>query len=136
MIRKAILIALVLSTAACGAYRMPGESTTPSPSVGTVSGRVIAVPCAPIEPAGSVCAGRPVPGLEIDYAGGGGLVRRTATDSSGNYAIELPAGVYAVTLKTYMRVTSGALKIDVASGSAVTVNYVLDSGIRTPVPQA
>jgi len=102
-----------------------------------VTGHVIAVPCSPIEPvqpAGSTCAGRPVPDLELDYVTGSS-VTKAVTDSKGNYAVELKPGSYALKMKTYMRVISGALNITVAAGSSSTVDYVLDSGIRQPVPQ-
>ena len=102
-----------------------------------MSGRVIAVPCSPIEPvqpAGSTCAGRPVPDLEVDYVAGSS-VTKAVTDAKGTYVVELKPGTYAVKLKTYMRVISGPLNITVAAGSSSTVDYVLDSGIRQPVPQ-
>ncbi len=132
--RKAIpLLALVL-TAACGTYHFPGESPSPSPSTGTVAGRIVAVPCAPIEQPGRPCAGRPVAGLEVDYLGQHADVFKTVTDSTGAYSIAVPAGSYKVTLKTYMRVLSGPLAITVAAGSATIANYTLDSGIRVPAP--
>src|SRR5438445_7126083 len=60
--RLVILGALILLTAACGAYSFPA-SQSPSPDTGTVTGRVVAVPCAPVEKAGEQCAGRPVASL-------------------------------------------------------------------------
>ena len=123
--------ALMLASVACGAYQFPGAS--PSSGVGTVSGHVIAVPCAPIEGAGT-CAGRPVPGLEIDYTNGDSS-RHAVTDSSGAYSVELPAGTWKVRMKTFMRIVSGPAVITVAAGSTVKASYVLDTGIRVPVPQ-
>ena len=134
---KVLLIAAVvaMSGVACGAYQFPGGPTSPgaspSPPLGTVSGRVISVPCAPIEPAGSACAGRPVPKLELDFAGAAGS-GKAITDSSGSYLVELPAGSYAVKLITYMRVLSGPSKLVVEAGSNTAANFVLDSGIRVP----
>ncbi len=129
------LLAVVLLVAAgCGAYQFPGESQSPSPSTGVVSGRVLAVPCAPVEQAGNTCGGRPVADLELDYVAGSSVTKAT-TDSKGNYSVELKPGNYAVKMKTYMRVISGPLNLTVGAGTSATINYVLDSGIRAPVPQ-
>lgn len=136
---RALLIAgLLMLTAACGAYQFPGPGSSPSPSTATatVTGRVLAVPCAPVEqPGPNSCAGRPVPKLEIDYVGGGSVITRAVTDTNGSYFVALAPGTYSVKLKTYMRVISGPLSITVAPGSAIVANYLLDSGIRLPVPQ-
>jgi hypothetical protein len=126
------LAALVLLIAACGAYQFPNGN--PSPGSGTVSGRVIAAPCAPVQPAGTVCAGRPVPGLEIDFSAGS-TTRAAVTDSSGAYSIALTPGTWTVRMKTYMRIITGQTSVTVAAGASVVANYVLDSGIRVPVPQ-
>ena len=130
-----LLAALLLVTAGCGAYAFPGESPSPAPTTGTVSGRVIAVPCAPVEQQGNACAGRPVPNLELDYVSGQSSVIKAVTDSSGNYSVQLAPGRYAVKMRTYMRVLSGPLDLTIGAGSSTTANYVLDSGIRAPVPQ-
>jgi hypothetical protein len=130
--RNTLLAGLVLVTAACGAYQFPGES--PSPNNGTVSGRVIAVPCAPVQPAGSACTGRPVAGLEIDFTDGA-TTTAAVTDSNGSYSIALSPATWKVRVKGYMRIISGPTSITVAAGSNVVANYVLDSGIRVPVPQ-
>jgi len=129
------LAALLLAAAACGGYQFPGSNPSPSPENGTVSGRVLAVPCAPVEQAGTTCAGRPVPKLELDYVKDGQVAAVTVTDSGGSYLVSLAPGTYQVRMKTYMRVTSGPLTIAVAPGSSLVANYLLDSGIRAPVPQ-
>jgi hypothetical protein len=128
-------VAVLLATAACGAYQYPGGNPSPSPETGTVSGRVLAVPCAPVEQAGTTCAGRPVPKLELDYIKDGAVAGSTVTDSGGSYLVSLPPGTYQVKLKTYMRVISGPLTIAIAPGSSLVANYLLDSGIRAPLPQ-
>lgn len=133
---RALLIAgVMVLTAACGGYQFGGGQPSPSPAGGAVTGHVLSVPCAPVEQQGSMCAGRPVPNLEIDYAGGECSVCKTVTDAKGNYAIELRSGDYVVKLKTFMRVLSGPLKIRVAAGSSQVADYTIDSGIRVPVPQ-
>jgi len=134
VMRNVLLAALVLVTAACGAYRFPG-SPSPSPGVGTVSGTVVAVPCFPVESAGiAQCAGRPVPGVEIDFTSTDGT-SKAVTDPSGHYTLTLAEGTWTVHLATFMRVITGPARLTVVPGSLVSANYVLDSGIRVPVPQ-
>ncbi len=125
---------LVLLTAACGAYHFPGNSPSPSPETAHVSGIVRSVPCAPVEQAGSTCAGRPVASLEIDYVAGNSVVSRVMTKSSGMYAVDLRPGTYEVKLVTYMRVISGPTKLTLGAGTRTVANYMLDNGIRVPVP--
>jgi len=133
--KNGLLAALVLCVCACGAYVFPGSSPSPTPATGTVSGRVIAVPCAPVEQAGDPCRGRAVPQLEIDYLTGTTVNSTTRTDDSGHYAVTLRPGAYSVRMKTYMRVISGPANLTVGPGSNILADYVLDTGIRLPVPQ-
>ena len=134
--KNALLGAVLLVAAACGQYQFPGAGPSPTPETGAVSGRVIAVPCSPVQQQGAPsCAGRPVPNLEIDYVSGPTLVARAITDANGTYAVELKPGAYEVRMKTYMRVLSGPLTLTVSAGSSTAANYILDSGIRAPVPQ-
>ena len=133
--RNALLAALVVLLAGCGAYRFPGSAVSPTPNSGVVSGRVVAVPCAPVEQLGSPCTGRPVAGTEIDYIDGTKVIGRTVTDRNGTYTIRLDPGTYTVKFSTYMRVISGPTKVSVDPGSNTTADYVLDSGIRVPLPQ-
>jgi hypothetical protein len=131
VMRNVLLVALVFVTAACGAYHFPGG---PSPGTGTVSGKVVAIPCTPVEQAGQQCAGKPVPGLEIDFVKGEATAK-TVTDSNGTYAVQLAAGTWMVHFKAYMRILNGPPEVTVSAGSTVIANYVIDSGIRVPVPQ-
>jgi hypothetical protein len=130
-----LVAGMLFVTAACGAYQFPGGGPSPSPATGTVSGRVVAVPCAPVEPAASTCAGRPVGNLELDYMVRDRVVRQAVTGANGEYAVDLDPGSYTVRIKTYLRVLSGPLNIVVAAGSNLVANYTLDSGIRIPLPQ-
>jgi hypothetical protein len=135
VMKNGLLAALVLCVCACGAYWFPGGGPSPTPGTGTVSGRVIAVPCAPVEQADAVCAGRPVPKLEIDYLIGTTVNAMTLTDATGHYAVTLRPRAYTVRMKTYMRVISGPVNLTVGPGSNIVADYVLDTGIRLPVPQ-
>ena len=130
-----LLALLMLGVVACGAYQFSGGPPSPSPALGTVSGHVVAVPCAPVEQPGKACAGRPVPKLEIDYVVGTRVASRAVTDGGGSYVVGLEPGAYTVRMQTYMRVISGPLSLTVAAGSRMAANYILDSGIRVPVPQ-
>src|SRR5213594_1959489 len=128
------LVGVLLLGAACGAYQFPGGPASPSTATAHVSGMVLAVPCAPVEQAGTTCAGRPVAGLELDYVSGTSIAGSTVTDAGGNYSIRLEPGTYAVRFKNYMRVISGPTTITVSAGSSTVANYMLDSGIRVPAP--
>jgi hypothetical protein len=132
--RSLVLAGLVLVTAACGAYQFPGATPSPANSA-RVSGTVLSVPCSPVEPAGKACAGRPVPNLEIDYLQGSTVVAKAVTNASGAYVIDLGPGRYDVALQTYMRVISGPTRLSLAAGTKTVADYVLDNGIRAPVPQ-
>ena len=131
VMRNVLLAALVLVTAACGAYQFPGTSPA---ATGTVEGAVLAFPCFPVESAGQQCAGRPVPGLEIDFTSGDGTAK-AVTNSTGHYTVALSSGTWNVHLVTRMRIISGQQQVTVVSGSTLTAKYVVDSGIRVPVPQ-
>ncbi|HKX01862.1 MAG TPA: hypothetical protein VJX71_05155 [Methylomirabilota bacterium] len=127
-----MLGALWLLIAGCGAYIFPGDHPSPTANTGMVSGRVLVVPCAPVEQAGSPCGGKPAGGLEIDYVQGTKVVGRTVTDPNGKYSIRLEPGAYTVKFTSYMRVISGPTKIAVSAGSSLVADYMLDSGIRVP----
>jgi hypothetical protein len=133
--RNLLLGAVLLATAACGAYAFPGERPSPTPATGTVSGTVVSVPCAPVEQAGQQCAGRPVSGLELDFACGQSTVTKAITDSKGYYSVQLQPGSCAVKFKTYMRYISGPQMLTIRAGDNIVANYVFDNGIRVPQPQ-
>jgi hypothetical protein len=93
----------------------------------------MAVPCSPIEvPDQPPCTGRPVSGLEIDFTGKGTAVS-TRTDSSGAYSVELAAGTWKVSFKSFLRIISGPATVTVQAGSNVVADYLIDSGIRVPI---
>jgi hypothetical protein len=129
--KSTLLGALLLLTAACGAYSFPGS---PQPQTGSVSGRVLVYPCHPVEPAGNACVGRPAAGVEIDFVNGT-AVGSTMTDQKGDYSIRLSPATYQVQFKNRMRIISGPKSVDVTASSEVVANYVVDSGIRLPQPQ-
>jgi hypothetical protein len=125
-VRVVVVLLLLVATAACGAYRFP--SATPA-GTGTVSGQVLALPCAPAEPVTPTCSGRPVAGLEIDFAAGG-TTAIARTDAKGAYSIDLAPGTWTVTLTGHWRVIKGQSTVTVAAGSSVVADFFVDSGIR------
>ncbi|HET6311643.1 MAG TPA: carboxypeptidase-like regulatory domain-containing protein [Candidatus Nitrosotalea sp.] len=148
--RNVLLGVLVLLTAACGAYSFPGGSPS---GTGTVTGTVSVMPCGPIEQVPPKQSGQPaqpaqpaqpqdaVPcrmmaaaGVELSFTSGE-KVASTLTDNNGRYRIELTEGTYKVSAKNYRRIVSGPAAVSVKAGSTVTADYLLDSGIRLPVPQ-
>ena len=130
VMRNVVVAVLLLLTAACGAYQFPPGS---SGGTGTVTGSVVVYPCAPVESVDNPCRGRSIPGLEIDFASGN-TTKAAVTDSTGHYAIDLDAGTWKARIKSYMRIMSGPVSVNVTAGSTVIADYVVDSGIRVPVP--
>lgn len=121
------------------AQAMP-QCANPCPPVAQGAAQAMplcASPCVPIDqPAGQAlpqCGGRPVAGLEIDFARGADAAK-AVTDSNGHYTATLAAGTWSVHVVTNSRVISGPAQVIVTSGSTVNANYVIDSGIRVPVP--
>ena len=115
---------------ACSGYSFPGGLST---GTGTVTGQVLAVPCAPVEKVGSPCQGRPVAGAEIVFTSETAHVDVvTKTDSSGNYSVSLAAGTWEVSVRPVMRVISGPKTVVVEPEKTVIANYLVDSGIRVP----
>ena len=142
--RIAILVGLLIGTAACGAYHFPGSGS----DTGTVQGQVLAlgcggpvqadgVPCietpisgCPPQPAGSqVCGERPLTGFELVFTAGTSRMV-TTTDSAGTYSIELPSGPWNVSGAKFGRIVEGPQPVVVVASESTTADYVVDTGIR------
>jgi hypothetical protein len=139
----ALLVVILLASAACGAYRFPG----PASGTGTVSGHVTSLGCGgPVQqgdqacfakpgsrclpqPQNVPCGGQPIPGLELVFSNGSSSLI-TKTDSDGAYSIELPAGTWKVSTPSFARLISGPQTLVVSDGAAIVADYVVDSGIR------
>ena len=128
--RAFVLTLLAIGLAGCGSYSFPSGQQS---QTGVITGRVVAVPCAPVEQPQQPCGGRPVPKLELVFTSSGGASVSSTTDSGGNYSVELDSGTWHVASKGYMRVISGPANVTVKAGETVVANYVVDSGIRVPV---
>ena len=133
IVLTAALVACV-ALSACGGYHFPGGGS--SGGTGTVTGKVVAVPCAPVERADSPCPGRPVPGIVLTFTSSSKEQVTATTDPAGSYAVELQAGTWTVAFKSFMRIISGPTSITVDAGGSLVANYVVDSGIRLPQPAA
>ena len=116
--------AAVLIAAACAAPPYTGTQ-----AVGTVTGRVLAWPCAPVEFAGSPCPGRPVPGVHIEFSRDGATMGETVSDGTGTYSIQLPPGTYTVLLKN-VGLVKKPYQVTVVGGQVSNQDLVFDSGIR------
>ena len=141
--RNALLVGILVATAACGVYRFPG----PAGGSGTVSGQVMSTSCGPVEPAtqkclpgpvpdclpnspnGTACGTWPVPGLELVFTNGGASLT-AKTDSAGDYSIELPSGTWTVATTSFVRIITGPQTLRVRAGASIVANYVVDTGIR------
>jgi hypothetical protein len=141
--RIALLVGLLLATAACGAYRFPG----PASGTGTVHGQVMALGCGgPVQPDARPCLAKPtsicpaqgadqgcgewpIPGFELDFTNGG-TSRITKTDSTGAYSIDLPVGTWRVSAGNYGRIVDGPQTVVVSAGASLKADYVVDTGIR------
>jgi carboxypeptidase family protein len=114
------VVLALLAAVACGPV-----PAGPGVKSGTVSGRVVATPCRPVErPGDPPCP--PVPGVTVEFGG-----TTTVTDSGGAYSISLPPGTYPIKVKAgaWERPATPA-SVTVPAGAALVVNLTYDSGIR------
>ena len=141
VVRNALLVVLLVATAACGAYRFPG----PAGGTGTVSGQVIAYTCGPVQPVNQkcipgppaadcmpenpTCGGYPMPGVELTFTNGD-ATHGIKSNASGYYSIQLPAGTWTVRVLKFVRIMSGPETVVVTPGASIVANYVVDTGIR------
>lgn len=102
-----------------------GGASTPAVASSSVSGRVVASPCRPVERSGDPpCP--PVPGATVEF----GTIT-AVTDSTGTYLVNLPPGTYPIKIKAgnWERPATPA-SVTVKSGDTIILNLTYDSGIR------
>ena len=132
--RIALLLGLLIATAACGGYNYPGTLN----ATGTVHGQVTTSSCVgpcpanlacPPQPATPACGQRPFVGLGLIFTKGNiSFVART--DSAGGYSVNLPVGTWSVTAATIARIISGPQTLEVSAGTSIEADFVVDTGIR------
>ena len=117
--------AAVLLLLGCGS---PYAPLPPAPAAGTVTGTVTVAPCRPVEmPGQPPCPPRAGIRVHFDQAA---TTRATAlTDGSGTYVASLTPGTYQVWAEGGIA-RPAAVAVTVAAGQSVTLNLVVDSGIR------
>jgi hypothetical protein len=143
----ALLVGILIATAACGAYRFPG----PGSGTGNVHGQVLALGCGgPVQPqdpaavppcmiqpsfkcpaqsAIQTCGKWPLPGFELAFTSGGSTLV-TKADASGAYSIELPVGTWRVSAGNFGRIVEGPQTLVVNAGASIQADYFVDTGIR------
>ena len=141
--RIVLLVAILLSTAACGAYRFPG----PGDGTGNVHGLAVALGCGgpvqpdagpciaeptsgcPAPPVNQACGPWPVPGIALVFSNGS-TTFVAKTDSAGAYSIDLPVGTWGVGTANFGRIVAGPQTVVVTDGGSIEADYVVDTGIR------
>jgi hypothetical protein len=121
-----------LSTQRLSWEATPGDWTLTRARLGTVSGRVLARPCTPVESLANPCPGRPVADARIDFSlATGGQTVVVASNRAGAYTARLVAGTYNVRIEHhifYLRPHNRT--VTVIAGRTVEVDLVIDSGLR------
>lgn len=124
-----MLVVVVFALAACGGSRS-GISPTTRPTLGAVTGRVLAGPTCPVERVGHPCPPSPVV-AEVQARAGEHVVASTRSDADGTYRLELPVGTYtvvAVTQNLFPRCTPRS--VTVTSVRTTSADITCDTGIR------
>jgi Carboxypeptidase regulatory-like domain len=110
----------------------PGDWTLTRARLGTVTGRVLARPCTPVESVTNPCPGRPVADARVDFSPAtGGQTVVVTSNRAGAYTVRLWTGTYTVRVEHhlfYLRPHSQT--VAVLAGRTVTVDLVIDSGLR------
>ncbi len=112
--------------ASCG-----GDGATNRP-IGRVSGQVLAGPTCPVEQPGDTnCGPMPVRGT-VNFAQDSEVVGSVTIDPVGDYSIEIPAGIYSLTIDTGDNIFPACSSVDVEVLADVNleVDVFCDTGIR------
>jgi hypothetical protein len=123
--RLTILITITGLMVACGSQR-PGTS----PPASLVTGKVAAGPISPLARPG-VPSTRAVPGATVEALRGNQVMATTHTDEAGRYELRLQPGTYLIRAQSDKYLSKEKSKtVTVPRGEKLTVNLVLDTGIR------
>lgn len=116
----------VLLIGGCG-----GDSSHDN-SNGRVTGHALAGPTCPVEQPGVLnCQPKPVHG-NVRFAQGDNVISSTPIDDVGNFAIEISAGTYSVTVDTGDNIfpTCPQVEVEVRADVDSVVEIFCDTGIR------
>ena len=120
------LFLMLLAGAACGGVTIGGSQPVVT---GTVTGSVAISPCRPVErPGDPPCPPRPGVPVHFQPVAGGSAVT-TLTDAGGRYRVTLAAGEYEARAEGGIG-PGRVFRVSVPKGGTVTLEIVVDSGIR------
>jgi hypothetical protein len=118
--------ASVLLVTGCGGSASSGGAGRD----GTIRGQVLTAPTCPVERPGSPCPPGPAVRVQVVATSDDGGVRvRTRTDEHGTFTLHVRPGHYRVVATGGIGSTDSAM-VDLPASGAVTVQLMLDSGIR------
>jgi len=122
---KLLLGVALLLIVGCGYLPSP---VPPAPAAGTVTGTVTISPCRPVDRLGDPpCP--PRPGIKVHFEQGSAAAATAVTDGTGTYSASLAPGTYQVWAEGGMS-KGPFVPVSVVAGQVVTLNLVVDSGIR------
>jgi len=123
--RLTALITITGLIVACGSQRPAAD-----PPASLVTGTVAAGPISPLARPG-VPATRAVPGATVAALRGNKVVATTYTNEAGRYELRLQPGTYLIRAQSDKYLSREKSKeVTLARGDRLTVNLVLDTGIR------
>lgn len=121
-------MSLSLSRCASGGHNYAGRM---QPTRALVMGSVEAGPLYPLTMP-DMPNTRPVPGASVEALQDGNVVAATTTDDAGRYELRLDPGTYLIRARAEGSLHSKepGKTVTVSSGESVSVQFVLDTGIR------
>jgi hypothetical protein len=121
-----------LSTQRLSWETTPGDWTLRRARLGTVTGRVLARPCTSVESVTNPCPGRPVADARVAFSPTtSGQTVVVTSNRVGAYTARLWAGTYTVWVEHHIfYVRPHRQTVRVLAGRTVTVDLVIDSGLR------
>ena len=126
MRRIATVVALLLVLVGCARSSKPGGGGAD----GTIRGQVLTAPTCPVERPGSPCPPGPAVHVQVvATAAGGGAGVDTHTNGEGTFSFVVRPGHYRVVATGSIGSTDSQV-VDVPPSGTVTVQLMLDSGIR------
>ena len=128
-LRLTVLVVVTGLIAACGSQRFTAGPPV-SPPASLVTGVVAAGPVSPLSRPG-VPATRAVPGATVEALAGNRVMATGRTDRAGRYELRLRPGTYLIRAQSDKVLNNQQTKtVTLARGRKLTVNFVLDTGIR------